>query len=166
MESAEPAAPKRRDYAKGTKTSIATSETQIKTMLQREGADAVAIVEGSGRALVAFQLRDRSIRFTVNLPRREDFARSQRGTGWQENSLKTVDNLWVQANRERWRQLHLCIKAKLEAVAQEIESFDEAFLAHVVMGDGRTVAESVIPEMVGQLAGAPARPLLPAPGAT
>lgn len=157
------AAPKRKAYAKGTRTSIASTEIDIKKLLQREGAEAVAIMEERSRAIVAFRLRDRNIRFNLPLPQRDQFSRSRRFQGWQENPEKTIDNLWVQASRERWRQLHLCIKAKLEAIAQEIETFDEAFLPHVVMPDGRTIGEHVIENMKAQLSGAPSTPLLPPP---
>lgn len=154
----------RKDFAKGTKTDIATSEAQIKKMLQREGADAIAIVEGRSHAQVAFQLKERSIRFNLPLPARDDpkfifkvvFGR----IGDTPHPKATQDGLWVQANRERWRQLHLCIKAKLESIAQGIETFDEAFLAHVVMADGQTVGEKTIPEMQAQLQGAAPRSLL------
>lgn len=79
-------------------------------------------------------------------------------------SRDAASEAWVQACRERWRQLHLCIKAKLESIAGDIETFDEAFLAHVVMPDGQTVGEAVIPEVANRLAGGAPRPLLPPPG--
>jgi hypothetical protein len=39
----------------------------------------------------------------------------------------------------------LAVKAKLISVADGIETFEEAFMAHVVMPDGRTVAETITP---------------------
>lgn len=158
----------RKPYAKGTKTAIATSEAQIKSMLQREGADAIAVVEGRDRAQVAFQLNGRQIRFTLPLPSRDDERFTTRSVnqygGRMATSPDTAANLWLQACRERWRQLHLCIKAKLESIASNIETFDEAFLAHVVMEGGQTVGDMVIPEVQSRLAGNPPRPLLPGPG--
>jgi response regulator RpfG family c-di-GMP phosphodiesterase len=41
--------------------------------------------------------------------------------------------------RRRWRCLAMVIKAKLEVVASGISSFEEEFLAHVMLYDGRTV---------------------------
>jgi hypothetical protein len=49
--------------------------------------------------------------------------------------------------KQRWRALLLCIKAKLESVASNIETFEEAFLAHVVMPDNRTVYEHTAPRI-------------------
>jgi hypothetical protein len=147
-------------YAKGTKTSISTSEEQIKTMLRKAGAEAIGMMEERTSAIIAFHLNGRSIRFRLPLPHRDDFLRSQRGTGWQENKESTVDNLWMQASRERWRQLHLCIKAKLESVEQNIELFDDAFLSQIVTPDGDTIGEKVKPQMTALMDGKPLRPLM------
>lgn len=158
----------RKGYAAGTKTSIEASESQIKKMLQREGATRIAILEEPDRAIVAFELKERSIRFNLPLPSRKDqrftMARVNQHRAMVHRSEGAAADLWVQACRERWRQLHLCIKAKLESIAQNIETFDEAFLAHVVMPDGYTVGEHTIKEMQAQLEGKPMRPLLMPPG--
>ena len=150
-------------FAKGTKTAISTTEEQIKTMLRKAGANTIAMMEEPTSAVVAFHLQGRSIRFRLPLPTRDGFLRSQRGTGWQENKESTVDNLWMQASRERWRQLHLCIKAKLESVEQEIELFDDAFLSQIVTPDGETIGEKVKPQMTALMDGRPLRPLLGGP---
>lgn len=147
-------------YAKGTKTEIGTTETQIKKMLQRAGAERIAMMEEPARAIIAFHLNGRAIRFNLPLPTRDQFASTRRGTGFQENKASTVDNLWMQASRERWRQLHLCIKAKLESVEQNIELFDDAFLSQIVMPDGETIGEKVKPQMTALMEGKPLRPLM------
>lgn len=157
----------RKDFAKGTKTDIATSEAQIKKMLQKEGADSIAIMEERTRAVIAFQLKGRSIRFTLPLPQQDEprfvykvvFGRR----GDTLHPVATQRDLWVQATRERWRQLHLCIKAKLESVAQDIELFDDAFLSQIVTPDGETIGEKVKPQMVALMDGKPLRPLLEGP---
>jgi hypothetical protein len=152
-------------YAKGTKTSIDTTERQIKTMLIKAGAEGTAFMEERARAIVAFHLNGRSIQFRLPLPVRDDFAmrKANQYGAMVQNSADTRDNLWVQACRERWRQLHLCIKAKLESVEQNIETFDEAFLPHIQMPDGETIGDKVLPEMQAQLNGRAPRALLPAP---
>ena len=48
-----------------------------------------------------------------------------------------------QAKRQRGRALLLVIKAKLESVESGIETLEQAFLAHVVMADGKTVHERI-----------------------
>jgi hypothetical protein len=67
------------------------------------------------------------------------------------------------AQRQKWRALLLCIKAKLEAVESKIETFEEAFLAHVVMPDGKTVGDHTLTAIAVAYEGKDMPPLLPAP---
>ncbi len=155
-------------YAKGTKTSIAKSEDDIKTMLRKAGAETIGIMEDPEAAFVAFHLNGRSIRFKLPLPRKDE----ERFTHWRVvnqrgpvGSLtpRTPDaaaNLWVQACRERWRQLQLCIKAKLVSVEEGVELFDDAFLSQIVTPDGTTVGDKVKPQMAALMDGKPLRPLI------
>jgi hypothetical protein len=66
-------------------------------------------------------------------------------------------------NREAWRALLLCIKAKLVSVESKIETFEEAFLAHVVMPDGKTAYEHTRPRIAAMYKGGEIQALLPAP---
>ncbi len=72
-------------------------------------------------------------------------------------------NAWEQACRSRWRALFLCIKAKLESIESGIETFEDAFLAHIQMPDGHTVAEHVRPRIAAAYETGTMQPLLPAP---
>ncbi len=38
---------------------------------------------------------------------------------------------YEKATNIRWREILICIKGKLESVATEIETFEEAFMAHI-----------------------------------
>lgn len=51
------------------------------------------------------------------------------------------------ATRQRWRVLVLVLKAKLEAVASGISTLEAEFLANVVMHDGRTIGQAILPRM-------------------
>jgi hypothetical protein len=95
-----------------------------------------------GRAIIVFEAHERRVRFDLQVPTAEKDG---------------------QQRRQRWRALLLCIKAKLESVESKIESFEEAFLAHVVMPDGVTVGTHTkgmigTAYKTGQMV-----PLLPAP---
>ncbi|GAG36103.1 unnamed protein product [marine sediment metagenome] len=50
-------------------------------------------------------------------------------------------------SRQKWRALSLVIKAKLEAVESGISIFEEEFLAHIVLPDGRTIGDFMIPQI-------------------
>lgn len=107
-------------YAEQTKVPVEQTKTEIERTLVRYGADRFAYFTESGKAVIVFEAKDRRLRFDLPLPAGEDDKVNK-------------------SRRQKWRALLLCIKAKLESVASGIESFEEAFLAHVVMHDGLTV---------------------------
>jgi hypothetical protein len=149
-------------YARGTSVSVEKSRAEIETVLRRYGASHFAYMAAPDKATVAFQARDRRIRFDLPLPdiNAKQFQRDGRGTPL--SPVKRHER-WEQACREKWRALALCIKAKLEAVESHIESFEDAFLAHIILDDGRTVGEVTIPRLAQIYAGENV-PLLPPPG--
>lgn len=131
-------------YAARTKVPIERTKTDIETTLKRYGADRFAYFSQSDKAMILFEIQNRRIRFDLPL-----------GEGTSPAA--------EQKRRERWRALNLCIKAKLESVASSIETFEEAFLAHVVMPDGRTVHEHTAPRLAEIAKSGEMQPLLPAP---
>jgi hypothetical protein len=116
-------------YAAVTKVPANQTRVEIERTLTRYGATGFAYGSEIGRAMIGFQTKDRRIRFLLPL------APSER------MSEKQAD----QFVRSRWRALLLSIKAKLEAVESGIESFDEAFMSHIVMPNGQTMAEHSLP---------------------
>jgi hypothetical protein len=54
------------------------------------------------------------------------------------------------------------IQPRLETVQSRIETFEDAFLAHIVLEDGRTVGEIAIPGIAAIYQGSNV-PLLPPP---
>lgn len=139
-------------YAKNTKVAIDKSRTEIEQTLTRYGATSFAYFNQASGAIVVFEMSDRRVRFDLPLDAPTD--------GERESVRKRRE----QANRSRWRALLLCIKAKLESIDSQIETFEDAFMAHVVMPDGSTVADHVGPRLRDAYASQAMIPLLPAPG--
>jgi hypothetical protein len=110
-------------YAVDTKVPVERTRLAIEKLALDHGATkyAAAYDRDSAMARVEFAIGSRRIRFEMKLPPPEH--------------TKQV--------RSKWRSLYLVIKAKLESVSSGIETFDEAFLAHVVMPDGRRFGELV-----------------------
>lgn len=50
-------------------------------------------------------------------------------------------------NRRRWRALVIYIKSKLDVIDSEIVSFEDAFMAHIILPDSKTVSEVVQPQI-------------------
>jgi len=103
------------------------SRAEIEHTVQKYGASkfAIATDHTSRMVMIEFAIKNRRVRFELHQPP-------------EKNS---------QQMRTSWRALLLAIKAKLESVAAGIETFDEAFLAHVVMPDGRRFGEITIPQL-------------------
>lgn len=108
-------------YAAETDVPIARTKTQIEEELMKHGA--TSFISGSidGKVTILFELKERRIRF--DLPLTLTASEAQK--------------------RSRWRALYLSIKARLVSVVTGIETFEEAFLAHVVLADGQSVYDAV-----------------------
>ncbi|AII28186.1 hypothetical protein VC74_gp84 [Mycobacterium phage Sparky] len=133
-------------YAANTDVSSDRSRAEIERTLERYGARQFMYGWDQDRAVVGFVLNDREIRFVLPLPDRDstDFTRTPTGRPRAANQVREA---YEQAVRQRWRSLALVIKAKLEAVESGIVTFDAEFLAHIVLPDGRTVADNVVPRV-------------------
>lgn len=132
-------------YASNTSVSSDRSKSEIERILERYGADEFVSGWDQKRAVVMFRMNERRIRFYLPMPSREDFKVSEGGR--RRTSDYAIDEAWEQAKRQRWRALALAIKAKLEAVASGITSFEEEFMAHVVMPNGKNFGEWAVPQI-------------------
>jgi hypothetical protein len=135
-----------RPYAAETTVPVGKSKAAIEQMLREHGATEFASGWDPTHDRMQFRLFDRTIRFT--LPRPDPTARTfthdrrgfRRATG-------TITKAVEQAERQRWRALYLVIRAKLEAVETGIAVFEQEFLAFVVMGDGLTIGDVLVPRI-------------------
>ena len=123
-------------YAETTKVPVGKSKSDIDALVKKYGADAFGIMEKAGAVQIAFSMSGRNILFKMTLPEKD------------------------QAERSIWRAMLLTIKGKLESAERGIETFEEAFLANIVMTDGRTVAEHTAPAIENHYNGENAVPLL------
>jgi hypothetical protein len=136
---------------------------EITTILGRYGATGFMFGWEGHQAVVAFRAHDRNVRFMLALPTIEDeqFLRNGRGVWRDAKARQTAHEAEI---RRCWRALTLAIKAKLEVVATGISTFEDEFLAHIVLPDGTTVGERVRPEIARAVeSGAAPRQLLALP---
>ena len=125
-------------YAVDTRVPVQQSRSEIENLLTRYSADGFAYGQDSSMAVIQFVMKDRRVKFVLPLPTVADVSRTRRG---KARTGRAAANSLAQAQRQRWRALLLCIKAKLESVESGIESFEDAFLAQIVLPDGSTVGE-------------------------
>lgn len=133
-------------YAAETSVSPEKSRMEIEATLTRYEADSFAYVQEQGHAVVLFTMKGRKVRFDLPLPSRDDPTFKRTPTG-RSRDRQSVQAAYEQAVRQRWRALFLTIKALLEAVEIELVTFDQAFLAHIMVEAGGTVGQALIPKL-------------------
>jgi len=133
-------------YAENTSVSPEKSRAEIERILTRYGASAFSYGYEGSRAMVAFQAEGRFVRFEVVTPPLEDF-RLAPGRGYRVRSESQQRAAQEKAIRQRWRALALVIKAKLESIESGIESFDEAFMPHILLPDRTTAGDWLKPQI-------------------
>lgn len=123
-------------YAFDTSVPVDRSKQQIEALLSKHGADGFHTGWQSPRGddpgwdAIEFLWKQKTIRFRLARPTMRPGA--------------ALD----QKNRQRWRVLHLVIKAKLEAVEAGVVTFEEEFLPFIVTANGRTVFEVLQPRLM------------------
>ena len=132
---------KERRYAQNTKVLVSRSQAELERSVSRYGASAFMVGWEGDEATVGFRINNLAIRF--NLAHSQD----ERET------------------RRLWRALVMVVKAKLEAVASDISTLEQEFLAWVVMPDGTTIGQRIVPQLANLDEHAMSLPLLARTGA-
>lgn len=133
-------------YAENTSVPVVRSRAEIERLLSKHKCSqfSTGVDHEQHRAVVQFKAYNRIVRFEVALPDPSDTAYRRDRNGWTltpSGIAKKVE----QAERQRWRALLLVIKAKLESVENQIATFEEEFLAHIVLPNRQTVAQYILP---------------------
>lgn len=151
-------------YAKGTKVAVGQTRSEIETLIRKEGASRFAQGWEDGAVSIMFEMRERRVRFYLPLPQLGDKVFECDGNGRYRDGASRA-RVHDQAVRERFRALLLVIKAKLESVASGVTTFEQEFLAHIIVPGGGTVGDWALPKLnEAYKNGAPMPPLLGAGG--
>jgi hypothetical protein len=132
-------------YAEKTSVPSDASRAEIERTLRRYKATAFAYGWDATTATVMFEIANRRVHFRLPMPDRTGREFTHTPARGVRRSDAAAEEAYEQAVRQRWRALALVIKAKLEAVEAGITTVEQEFLAHIVMPDGRTVAEHTLP---------------------
>jgi hypothetical protein len=151
-------------YAQDTSVSVEKSRAEIEGTVNRYGATGFISGWQGNKAMVAFEMRDRRIRFTLPLPDKNDKRFTHTPGKGQRRDDASAHREWEQGCRQAWRALALAIKAKLEAVEARISTFEEEFMANLVMANGLTLGEAFIPQLAQIISTSQMPPMLPGPG--
>ena len=103
--------------------------------------------DGQQFAHITFRHGETAVMMGLPMPPPGDFRYNARGN---ERSVEVATKFYDQEKRRRWRALLLVVKAKLEAVQSGISTLEREFFSDIVLPNGRTLSEAIIP-MLGDL---------------
>lgn len=150
-------------YAEHTTVPIERSKNEIERLLRDAGATGFSSGWGPESSFIMFgyeaESQKRLVKFVLPLPSLKEVrfwrvARNGRsGTYYTHERFgygrwrtpAQADEVLRQEERRRWRALALVVKAKMEAVVTGVATFENEFMAHIMMPDGKTVAEHARP---------------------
>jgi hypothetical protein len=147
-------------FADRTTVPIEKSRAEIEAMVRKYGATEFTSGWMESQAGIEFKADGRRVRFLLTLPdaawARQHLMKTCKRPSYsrpEQIPAAKVAPIVDAEHRRRWRCVLLAIKAKLEAVESGIATFDEEFLAHIVIDD-RTIYDRIRDSGSG-------RPLLP-----
>lgn len=157
-------------YAKETTVPPEKSRMEIEATVTKYGATQFLSGWSEDKAVIGFTMRGKMVKFYLPIPDKTDKKYRYTETGRWRTPSQRSDNAalqaWEQDVRQRWRALALVVKAKLEAVESGITTFEEEFLAHIVLPDGNTVGQWMTPQLSQIYTTAKMPALLPGIGET
>ena len=110
-------------YAKYTKVPVEQSRAEIEKTLMRYGADTFMYGRSATETVIGFQMAGVPIQLRLPMPDDE------------------------QEQRQVMRILLLMLKSKLEMIAMEYTTVEREFMADILLKDGQTVGEWMIPQL-------------------
>lgn len=134
-------------YAKDTTVPVDGTLQEIRKSLKRYNAGNFTMQEADTHIIIAFEMCNRRVRFVLPLPQpdNEEYIEQHGNRYYQKGAF--LQTKFDQDIKQKWRALSLCIKAKLESVDSGIETFEEAFLAQLVLQSGQTMGEWTKPQI-------------------
>lgn len=152
-----------------TSVSVERSQAEVRKLLGKHGSQRFAFGEerddgGQRWAAVSFVHGQHAVRMRVPLKlvdEREVRARARRAHTRTADQIR--DEMYEQEEKRIWRVIAWNLKARMVAVDEGVETFEEAFLAHLIdQQTGRTIYEQLAEEgrveLVAPLLALPAGP--------
>lgn len=144
-----------RKYAQGTSVDVDKTLGEIKRTVMRFGATAFASMEDQVEQRIGFEIRGMQIQMRVPVPKREEFRLTDSGRKRTESS---AFNEWESECKRRMRSLSAVIKAKLIAIDDKVATIEQEFLPYIVLPNGSTIGDMLIPNLPALSSGTLALP--------
>lgn len=126
-------------FASTTSVSAVRPQEEIRRVLEKYGATGFMFGEANAQALCAFEMKQRRIKFIIELP---VYGKTKNKKNWVLSQKECEQRI-----RTCWRCLLLAIKAKLECAESGISTFEQESMAHIVMPNGETIGQAILPQL-------------------
>ena len=117
-------------YAKYTKVSVEKTQWAIIELLKKHGAKGFMMDFESNR--IGFQVGNRNVIIKMDSPDKDNY---------------NTDNQYEQAIKTKWRAFLLIIKAKFVGIDSGVTTFDNEFMPHFILQNGKTLGEVILPQL-------------------
>ena len=136
-----------RQYAQGTSVSAFQSAVEIQQMLRKHGCGNLGSMDVDGRTIIMFGLGGLTYRIEAPIPDPADerFLAKAGNPYHQKGDFK--QQAYDTECQRLWRSMVLITKAKLVAIHDGVETFEEAFMPYIVVGGGMTLRETLLPQI-------------------
>lgn len=129
-------------YAKGTSVAVDRSIAEIGRIVKQHGATEFGYHESGAEAIVGFVIDKYRVELAIKLPPLDQFKHTPSG---RTRTIRQAIENRDQDVRRLWRVLKEVVKMRCVAIEEGVLTFEEAWLAHLVLGDGRTVGHTMLP---------------------
>lgn len=148
-------------YATQTTVPVEKSKAEIEKLAMKYGASGFSTAWKEKQARVEFLIGGRHVRIEICLPDKNEERFSTTDTGRKRRNAEATYRAWEQECRSIWRALKAIVHAKFEAVECGVSTYDQEFMANIMLPDGKTVGEHALPTIKSVYDGGKVKGLLP-----
>lgn len=136
-----------------TTVTVEKSQGEIRSLLSKHGAERFSFMEGeaNGRWWVGLEFVHHDHLVRIAAPLKEPDEQAIRGKVRRARTKRREDFVREhneQEGRRIWRVIYWSLKSRLEAVEEELETFEQAFLSHLVdPGTNQTLWDGIRPHV-------------------
>lgn len=125
------------NYANKTSVPVSRSRSQIQDELEKFGIEEFFFGTSPRGQGIGFTYQGRVYKYNIPMPKRTE---------------DMTDNQYKQAQRQRWRILHMTLKMKLEEILGGGIPFEDQFMAQMCLPNGSSVSDFMkLPANVAKL---------------